>query len=785
MPGVSGGGNAGAVVIRTTPRHMTIPAWVTGGLAVAAVGTSVGFFIVTRNDFNQLEEQCARENNCDNPMWDPLKDKIDRNAITADILAGAAVVSAAATFVIWWTSGGDIERVPVARALRLQVIPETRGTMVLWERRSVSLPSSAPSERYGCPQCLSVFRAGFARCPLDGAALQGLTGDPLIGHTLAERYIIEELLGEGGMGRVYRARHNRMSRRFAIKVLFGDMAADAKARTRFSREAEAVSRLNHPNVLSVVDFGETDEGLLYLVMDYIEGRELHQLLAQEAPLSPQRVLSLLRQLSRGLAHAHERNLVHRDFKTENVVVTKSGDEELARIVDFGIAAVGEMMEPAQRLTTEGMVLGTPAYMSPEQSTGEEVDERSDLFSLGVMLYEMLCGRLPFDGTAVAIAKAHLASEVPPVAVRVPGLRVDPRLEAVAMRLMAKDPEERFQSARALLAHLDSAYGRADSQEGEDHDATVQVGSDSIPVTSAPSGEQYPIEAFRMTPYGMPELAASGRRARVRDPRVLITGGAILVTLVVVVVAMMWRGRRRAADPQRGGARRGGAAGQRGRAAGHASRRRAGRASAQPRAGAGAPRPRRRASRRRRPSRGRFRLTRRRRSRPTRTKVATRNATRTGTAGQGEAHPRGPASERAVAERREKSRDDSRSKRADKEERKADVEPPRPRPRWRPRRPSRTRPWRPRRRPPSRSSRPRSSSRATRRPATVSSASSPRRARRRWPRCACATRRSRSPTPCAPSRSAATRIAPSSRSPRASTATSAISDRSIRQVRGSP
>lgn len=127
------GGEANAVVIRTTPRRMTIPAWVTGGLAVAAAGTSVGFFIVTRNDYNELEDQCARENNCDSTTWDPLKKKIDRNAITADILAGAAVVSAAATFVIWWTSGGDIERVPVARSLRLQVNPETRGTMVLWE----------------------------------------------------------------------------------------------------------------------------------------------------------------------------------------------------------------------------------------------------------------------------------------------------------------------------------------------------------------------------------------------------------------------------------------------------------------------------------------------------------------------------------------------------------------------------------------------------------------------------------------------------------------------------
>jgi serine/threonine-protein kinase len=380
-----------------------------------------------------------------------------------------------------------------------------------------------------------VFRAGFARCPLDGAALQGLTGDPLIGHLLADRYVIEELLGEGGMGRVYGARHMRMSRRFAVKVLFGDMAADAKARTRFSREAEAVSRLNHPNVLSVIDFGETEEGLLYLVMDLIEGRELHQLLAQEAPLATLRALALLRQLARGLAHAHERNLVHRDFKTENVVVTRSGDEELARIVDFGIAAVGEMMEPNQRLTTEGMVLGTPAYMSPEQSTGEEVDERSDLFSLGVMLYEMLCGRLPFDGTAVAIAKAHLASDVPPIAVRVPGLRADPRLEAVSMRLMAKDPAGRYQSARALLAHLDSAFGQADGHpDEEDLDATIQV-------TSSEQERALSIAELVISPLESSDQVSSGRTRRVHDTRWLISGGAVLLTLIAVVVALVLRG----------------------------------------------------------------------------------------------------------------------------------------------------------------------------------------------------------------------------------------------------
>ncbi len=319
----------------------------------------------------------------------------------------------------------------------------------------------AAAERYACPKCLSVFRSGFPRCPLDGAVLQTLgSEDPLIGFELAERYVIEALIGEGGMGRVYRARHIRMSRRFAIKVLFGDLAADAKARSRFSREAEASSRLSHPNVVSVVDFGETDEGLLYLAMDFIEGQELHRIVSHEAPFSTVRCLSLLRQLARGLSHAHDKGLVHRDFKTENILVTTDGAEEIARIVDFGIAVVGEMTKPEQRLTTEGMVLGTPAYMSPEQSTGEEIDHRADLFSLGVMLYEMLAGKLPFDGTPIAMAKANLAAQVPPIAQRAPGVRADRRLEAVAMRLMAKEPEDRFQTATAILHHLDQVFGRA-------------------------------------------------------------------------------------------------------------------------------------------------------------------------------------------------------------------------------------------------------------------------------------------------------------------------------------
>ena len=230
------------------------------------------------------------------------------------------------------------------------------------------------------------------------------------------------------MGRVYRARHARVSRRFAIKVLFGDHSASPKMQERFAREAEAASRLDHPNVISVVDFGEGETGLLYLVMDYVEGRSLADVVHRSGPLAPERATALARQLARGLAHAHDRGLVHRDFKTDNVIVTDDGGEESPRIVDFGLAVMFEAGEERGRLTTEGMVVGTPAYMAPEQSTSEPVDHRTDLFSLGVVYYEMLAGVLPFSGTPMELARQNLNSDPPPIAERVPGLEIPPERE---------------------------------------------------------------------------------------------------------------------------------------------------------------------------------------------------------------------------------------------------------------------------------------------------------------------------------------------------------------------
>ena len=427
----------------------------------------------------------------------------------------------------------------------------------------MNMAGTSQPDRFGCPHCLSVFRSGFARCPLDGSALQLLSGDPLLGSTLADRYVIEHLLGEGGMGRVYRARHTRMSRRFAIKVLFGELAADAKARARFSREAEASSRLTHPNVVSVVDFGESPEGLLYLVMEYLDGQELHGLILREGPFSSARTMNILRQLARGLGHAHERELVHRDFKAENVIVSRDAGEEIARIVDFGIAVVREVHDVDHRLTTEGMVLGTPAYMSPEQSTGEPMDHRADLFSLGVMLYEMLCGKLPFDGTPLAMAKANLAMRVPRIAERVAGLAVDERLEAVAMRLMAKDPADRFQSAADLLAHLDVLYGRP-----ADTDVTALFGAGESEAAGAAASA--PAATGPDTVVDAPRAGESRDGAATADPwprqdseplqidglesrRWFLAGAAVVVTVVVAGGALWLHQRGQRLERRAGGA----------------------------------------------------------------------------------------------------------------------------------------------------------------------------------------------------------------------------------------
>ncbi|MCX5744489.1 MAG: serine/threonine-protein kinase [Proteobacteria bacterium] len=351
--------------------------------------------------------------------------------------------------------------------------------------------------------------------------------DPLVGETLADRYLIEARLGHGMMGAVYRARHLKVGRRFAVKVLHAHLLADPLVARRFEREAALAGRLRHANVIGIVDVGKTGRGLPYMVMDYAEGEDLAGLLA-EAPMPPARIANLTRQLLEGLFHAHEAGLIHRDLKPENVIVERDAHgHEVPRIVDFGIAILkegGESTNATGRVTVNGIVLGTPQYMAPEQAVDDPIDHRVDLFALGVCVYEMLCGKLPFDGTGAEISRAYLLRDPPPIAQRVPDLAVEPLLEAFARRLMARHPETRPPTARAARELLDLI----------EHDRAAAARS----LGAIDTGTAQAPEPVRPAP---PSIVAATPAPPRRGLHPIVAILAILIVLVLAAIVVIARG----------------------------------------------------------------------------------------------------------------------------------------------------------------------------------------------------------------------------------------------------
>ncbi len=280
------------------------------------------------------------------------------------------------------------------------------------------------------------------------------TGAELVGQVVLERYLVEAELGSGAMGTVYRGRHIKLARGVAIKVLHDDLVHDRTMLARFHREAEASARLRHPNVSSVLDVGETPGGHQVMVMELVDGQSLGELMAER--LDRARVIHFVRQILMGLDHAHAAGLVHRDLKPDNVIVERDDrGDEVARIVDFGIAALRDDDGRAGgKLTATGMVLGTPIYMAPEQARGEAIDHRADLFALGVMLFEMMSGTTPFDGSSLEIVIANMNEDLPAIATRAPSAAADPVLELFLRRLAARDPARRFATAHQALEMLE-------------------------------------------------------------------------------------------------------------------------------------------------------------------------------------------------------------------------------------------------------------------------------------------------------------------------------------------
>jgi eukaryotic-like serine/threonine-protein kinase len=312
-----------------------------------------------------------------------------------------------------------------------------------------------------CEACEHENVKGAHFCANCGAVLPGEVqeGRGLVGQTIGGRFRIMRVLGEGGMGVVYEAEQPMGStvRRVAVKTLHAHLSHDPSVSARFHRECGTVAQLEHPNTIKVYDFGTTPDGTLYIAMEFVHGTSLMDEIHKHGVLPPDRTLKILRQIAGSLAEAHQQGIIHRDLKPENVVLTeRAGEKDVVKLLDFGIAARTESADAAkeQKLTQQGMVLGTPPYMSPEQFTGKALDARSDIYSLGVMAYEMLTGRLPFQAdTPWQWATEHMMSQPMPFEANPSSSAIPESMRAAVMRSLAKDRVDRQATVAEFLKEL--------------------------------------------------------------------------------------------------------------------------------------------------------------------------------------------------------------------------------------------------------------------------------------------------------------------------------------------
>ncbi len=365
----------------------------------------------------------------------------------------------------------------------------------------------------------------------------------LVGQTLSDRYEIKKLLGAGGMGAVYLAEHVLMHKRVAIKVLHADMSRNAEILARFEREAVAAAHIDHPHVAHATDFGRTEDGSFFLVLEYLEGPTLRDVI-REGPLAPVRALHITRQIALALGRAHDMGIIHRDMKPENVMlVSRDGDPDFVKILDFGIAKVSveavskNGAEAGAVLTRLGTIFGTPEYMAPEQAVGDAVGPAADLYAVGIMLYEMLTGYLPFEADdPQAYLSLHVLTAVPPMSERAPGVTVPGPVEAMVRRLLEKQVPQRLATGAELASAIDAlrelpralvAPGASSSARWSASDAVARTNYSPGPRVVAMEGGRALLSLVRRVP---------------SNTRIVI-GASLAVVLVVLVVASIVVGTR--------------------------------------------------------------------------------------------------------------------------------------------------------------------------------------------------------------------------------------------------
>ena len=394
-------------------------------------------------------------------------------------------------------------------------------------------------------------------------------GAALLGRVVAGKFKIEDLVGSGAMGEVFRARHVTLDTMIALKIMRADIAKDAMFKERFYREAKAASRLDHPNSVRVLDFGVEPDGLVYIAMEFLHGRDLLSVLRDEWPIPDERIVDLLVQTLAAVSVAHDLGIVHRDLKPENIMVSVGHEDDGARpyhvkVCDFGIAKLndprGFQTDGGKPLTSSGTLIGTPEYMSPEQARGDALDARSDVYAVGIILYQLLVGRVPFSAeNALGVVLKQVTDEpVPPSKVR-PG--VNPRLEAICLRALKKSRDERYQSAKEMRRDLRGVFGYRPMSIPDESGAHLPAvaprpaGLD-LDVSSAPTVVQT-AEAAAMSADFAPKETSDGTELTVP----LVGGhrhlGAILAVAILALLvgagAVLYMAKRGPSDAERAAA----------------------------------------------------------------------------------------------------------------------------------------------------------------------------------------------------------------------------------------
>ncbi|MEO6599438.1 MAG: serine/threonine-protein kinase [Polyangiaceae bacterium] len=349
--------------------------------------------------------------------------------------------------------------------------------------------------------------------------------DPYLGATIDGRYKVEAVLGEGGMGVVYRCTHTIIGKTVAMKVLRADLARDAEVTERFLNEAKAASSIGNAHIIDISDFGQFPDGAAYFVMEFLSGQPLSKLIEHQQPLSVQRILHVAHQIAEGLSAAHAAGIVHRDLKPDNIfLVDRGAERDFIKVLDFGIAKVSTSAE-GSRLTRAGAVFGTPHYLSPEQAAGQPVDHRGDIYSFGVILYELASGRLPFDAdNFMGILTQHMYKAPVPIRALVPVPQaVPPGLEAIILKCLSKRAEHRYQSMGELMVEFQKlAAGGV---------------PDAVPEMMARSGGfNVPVDYFKKGPMPAPVPATPSQEPGAGGNRWPLYGGiaGVLAAIAIVV-----------------------------------------------------------------------------------------------------------------------------------------------------------------------------------------------------------------------------------------------------------